>query len=79
MRVPCVYNSLPWFIRQLAINELATLWGVPLLLLEKLEGLDKKSLLVQFLSSVLGRMLLLASYYLISLMVRGGVGDQLHT
>ena len=32
VRVPCVYNSPPWVIRQLTINELATLWYVPLLL-----------------------------------------------
>ena len=30
--VPCVYNSPPWGIRQLTINELATLWDVPLFL-----------------------------------------------
>ena len=47
-RVPCVYNYPPWIIRQLTINDLATLWDVPLLLQEKLEELYKKSLLVQF-------------------------------
>ena len=39
---------------------------------EKLEELDKKSLLDQFLSSVPGKTLLLASDYLISLRIRGG-------
>ena len=42
VRVPCVYNSPPWDIRQPTINEIATLWDVPLLLQEKLEELDKK-------------------------------------
>ena len=32
LRVPCVYNYPPWAIRQLTINELATLWDVPLML-----------------------------------------------
>ena len=32
VRVTFVYNSPPWGIRQLTINELATLWYVPLLL-----------------------------------------------
>ena len=41
VRVPCVYNSPPWGIRQLTINELATLWDVPMLLQEKLEELHK--------------------------------------
>ena len=72
MRVPCFYNSLPWGIQKLTINKLATLWDAPLLLHEKLEELDKKSLLVQFLSSVPGKILLLASDYLISSRIRGG-------
>ena len=71
--VPFVYNSLPWVIRQHTTNELATLWDVPLLLQEKLEELVKKSSLVQYLSSVLGKTLLLDSGYLISLRI-GGVG-----
>ena len=37
LRVPCVYNSPPWVIQQLTINELATLWYVPLFLQENLE------------------------------------------
>ena len=37
VQVPCVYNSPPWVIRSLTINELDTLWYVPLLLQEKLE------------------------------------------
>ena len=37
VRAPCVYNSSPWGIRKLTINELATLWDVPLFLQEKLE------------------------------------------
>ena len=72
MRVPCVYNYPPWGILQLTINELARLWDVPLLLQEKLEELDEKSLLVQFLSSVSGKTLLLASDYLIISRIRGG-------
>ena len=72
VRVPCVYNSQPWVILKLTINDMATLWDVPLLLQEKLEEPDKKSLLVQFLSSVPGKTLLLASDYLISLRIRGG-------
>ena len=40
MRVPFVYNSPPLIIRQLTINELATLWDVPIFLQEKLEELD---------------------------------------
>ena len=64
--VHCFYNSPPWGIRQLTINELATLWDVPLLLQENLENVDRKSLLVKFLSSVPGKTLLLASEYLIS-------------
>ena len=36
VRLSFVYNSLPWVIRQLTINDLATLWDVPLLLQEKL-------------------------------------------
>ena len=66
MRVYCVYNYLPLVILQLTINELSTLWDVHMLLQEKLEELDQKTLLVQFLSSVLGKTLLLASDYLIS-------------
>ena len=73
VRVPCVYNSPPWGIRKLTINELTTLWYVPLLLQEKLEELDKESLLVQFLSLVPGNMLFLAIYYLISLRIWGGL------
>ena len=72
MQVPCVYNFLPWGIRQLTINDLATLWDVPLLLKEKLEEFDKKILVVKFLSSVLGKTLLLASDYLISSRIQGG-------
>ena len=70
VRVPCIYNYPPWVIRQLTINELATLWDVPMLLQEKLEELDKKYLLVQFLSSMLGKTFLLASDYLISSRIR---------
>ena len=55
VRVPCVYNSPPWGIQQLTINELATLWYVPLLLQDKLEELDKKSLLVQFFHQCRGK------------------------
>ena len=36
VRVPCFFNSPQWGIRQLTINDLATLWDVPLLLQEKL-------------------------------------------
>ena len=61
VRVPCVYTSPPWVIRQLTINDLANIWDVPLLMQEKLEEPDKKYLLVQFLSSVPGKKLLLAS------------------
>ena len=43
VQAPCVYNPPPWVIRQLTINELYTLWDVPLLLQEKLEELDKNS------------------------------------
>ena len=32
VRVSCVYNSPPWDIRQLTINDLDTLWYVPLLI-----------------------------------------------
>ena len=39
--VPFVYNSPPWVIRQLTINEVATLWYVPLLLQDELEELDE--------------------------------------
>ena len=35
VRVPCVYKSPPWVIRQLTINELSTLWDVPMFLQEK--------------------------------------------
>ena len=55
MQVSCVYNSLQWDIHQLTINGMDTLWDVPLLLQEKLEELDKKHLLFQFLSSVPGK------------------------
>ena len=72
MRVPCVYNYPPWGIRQLTINNMDTLWDVPLLLQYKLEELDKKPLLVQFLSLVLGKTLLLDSYYLTSLRIQRG-------
>ena len=71
VRLTCVYNSPQWGIRQLTVNELATLWDVPLLLQEKLEELNKKSLLVQFFSSVPGKTLLLASDYMISSRIRG--------
>ena len=71
VQLPCVYNYPPWEIQQLTTNELATLWDVPLLLQEKSEELDKKSLLVQYLTSVLGKKLLLASDYLIILRIRG--------
>ena len=54
------------------INELATLWDVPLSLQEKLEEPDKIFFLVQSLSSVTGEMLLPASDYLISLRIWGG-------
>ena len=40
VQVPCVYNSPPWGIRQLTINDLDTLWDVPMLLQEKLEEFD---------------------------------------
>ena len=45
VRVPCVYNSPPWGIIQHTINDLATLWDVPILLQEKLDELDLISLL----------------------------------
>ena len=61
VQVYFVYNSPRWGIYQLTINELAPLWDIPLLLQEMLEEIDKKSLLVQFLSLVLGKKLLLAS------------------
>ena len=77
VRVPCVYNYPPWGIRKLTTNDLATLWYVPLLLQEKSEELDKKSLLVQFFSSVPCKALLLANDYLISSRIRG-VGAQCH-
>ena len=41
VRVSCVYNSTQWGVFQLTINDLYTLWDVPLLLQEKLEELDK--------------------------------------
>ena len=44
VRVSCVYNYLPWGIHQLTINELYTLWDVPLLMQEKLEELDQFSI-----------------------------------
>ena len=74
VQVPCAYNYPPWDIQQLIINELDTLWYVPLLLYEKLEELDKKSLLNQFLSSAPGKTLLLASDYMISSSIKGGSG-----
>ena len=37
VQVPCVYNSPPWGIRKLTINDLARLCYFPLLLQEKLE------------------------------------------
>ena len=55
VRVLCVYNSPPWGIHQPTINDLATLWDVPILLQEKLDELDHISLLAQFLSSVTGK------------------------
>ena len=72
VRVSSVYNSPPWGICQLTINELAVLWDVPMLLQEKLEEIDQKFLLVHFLSSVLVKELLLSSDYLISLSILGG-------
>ena len=72
VRVPYVYNYSQWVIWQLTINELATVWDVPLFLQDKLEELDKKSLLVQFLFLVPGKTLLPASDYLISSRIRGG-------
>ena len=51
---------------------MATLWDAPLLLQEKLGKPDKKALLVQCLSSVPGKTLLLASDYLISSSIWGG-------
>ena len=72
VQAPCVYNSAPWGIRQLSINDLATPWDVPLLLQNKLEKLDKKYLLVQFLSLVPEKTFLLASDYLVSLRINGG-------
>ena len=53
-------------ILQLTINDLDTLWYVPMLLQEKLEELDQKSLLDNFMLSVPRKQLLLASDYLIS-------------
>ena len=47
VRVSCVYNYPPWGIHQITTNELATLWDIPLLFQDKLEELDKISLLVQ--------------------------------
>ena len=41
VQVPCVYNYPPWGISRLTINKLDTLWGVHLLLQEKLEELEK--------------------------------------
>ena len=72
VRVPSVYNYPPWVIRKLTINELDKLWDFPLLLQEKSEKLDKKYLLVQFLSSVPGKTFLLASGYLIISRIQGG-------
>ena len=66
VRVPCVYNYPLWGIWKLTIYELATLFYVPLLLQDKLDEIDKKFLLAQFLSSVPGKEFLLASDYLIS-------------
>ena len=57
---------------KISINELSTLWDVPILLQEKLDELDHISLLAQFLSSVPGKTLLLASDYLISSRIQGG-------
>ena len=71
MQVYCVYNSPPWGICQLTINYLAMLWYVSILMKDKLEELDKKSLLVQFFSSVPGKIFLLASDYLISSSIQG--------
>ena len=72
VRVSCVYNYLTWGIRQLTINYMAMLWDVPMLLQEKLEEIDQKSLSVQFLSSVPGKKLILAIDYMISSSIRGG-------
>ena len=47
-------------------------WDVPLLLQDKLEELDKKSLLVQFFSSVPGNIFLLSSDFLISSRIQEG-------
>ena len=66
MRVSCVYNSPPWVVCQLTMNELATLLFVTLLMNEKLKELDQKSLLVQLISLVPGETFFLASGYLIS-------------
>ena len=38
--VYCIYNYPLWGIQQLTINDLATLWDIPMLLQEKLEELD---------------------------------------
>ena len=67
-----VYNFLTWVIILLTINDLDNLWYVPLLLQEKLEEIDQTTLLVNFLLLVPGKVLLLASNYMISLIIRGG-------
>ena len=69
--VPCVYNPLPWGILQLNIYDLDNLWCVPLFLQDKWEKIDQISLLYHFLLSVSGKMLLLASDYLISSRIQG--------
>ena len=70
VQVHCVYNYPPWGIRKITINDMAVLLYVPMFLQENLEELDKKFLLVQFLSSVSGKTLLLASDYLIISRIR---------
>ena len=56
VQVTSVYNSPPWGIRQLTINDLATLWDVPLLLQEKLEELDKNPYQFNFFHWCRGRL-----------------------
>ena len=72
MRVYFVYNSPPWVIRQLTINDLDTLWDIPLLMQDNLEELYQTLLLGGIVLSVPGETLLLASDYLISSRIRGG-------
>ena len=72
VRVYCDYTSPPWVIRQITINELSTLWYVPPFMQDKLEELYQTSLLLQFLSSLPWKTLLLESDYLISSRIQGG-------